>query len=500
MNFPRATAHEVSIDTRGLIEFLDAAEQQSCDLHSLMVSRDGQVIAQGWAAPYSGDQVHLLYSCSKMITATAVGLLVDEGKLDLRDRVLDRLPWWLLKTDRSRVHGWWQDATISHCLSMTLGHDDDAWGRATAGAFDAAWQPADVDWIDLILRTDLDHEPGSTFAYNQVATYLLSRVVSHVSGQSLLGYLRPRLLDPLGIGDVATQTDSADNALGFTGVHATTEALLKLAQLYLNEGRWEGAQLLSADWVRRARTPFGPSNRDPEADPDWDQGYGFSLWNARHGYRGDGAFGQFAIVLPHQRMAIAITAETADMQRILDLLWQHVLPAVDRPGSADSDALLAERLGSMSLLPPRNERSDVLGEVEEVIAGRAGLIEQRRDPYGRSGRFPSHWTGLRLNSTDAGWTATLDSAVLGGFGITIGADDWATSELEFGDRGTLAMTSRGAWETSDRFVADVVAIRTPHRFRLILDRSGSEPTFDLVWRYCPLTGPEPAALAVKVWG
>lgn len=487
--FPTAPPSSVGVDAAGIHRFVEATERAGCDLHSLMIAREGKLIAQGHWSPYTADRVHLLYSCSKMFTATAVGLLVDAGELDLRDRVLEKLPWWLLKTDRSRIDPAWFDVTIAHCLSMTVGHDDDAWRRGTEGAFAADGKPADVDWIDLILRTRLDHEPGSTFAYNQVATYLLSRVVAHVSGEGLLPYLRPRLLDPLGIGPVITQTDAAGNALGFTGIHAATDALLKLAQLYLDEGVWRGDRILSADWVRRARVPFGPSNRDPQADPDWDQGYGFGLWCARHGYRGDGAFGQFAIVLPQRRTVVAMTAETVDMQRILDLLWEHVLPAIDRPGDPESDATLADRLSTLTLDIDEVDPFDA--PAGEHRWARAELIGAQVDPYSGAGRFPEHWSDATVSVADGRTTVALEAPV-GAFELTVTADTWTQTTWTFPHGASMPVLARGGWQTPTRFVADVIAIESPHRFRFVADAETG--TFDLGWRLPPLTGTEPALL------
>ena len=93
--------------------------------------------------------------------------------------------------------------------------------------------------------------------------------------------------------------------------------------------------------MAEATVAFGPLNEDPGTPPDWARGYGYSFWMQRHGYRGDGAFGQFLAVLPEQDLVVAITSEQADMQATLDLLWEHVVPAVGRAGSTEADDELA---------------------------------------------------------------------------------------------------------------------------------------------------------------
>ena len=110
---------------------------------------------------------------------------------------------------------------------------------------------------------------------------------------------------------------------------ARTEDIAKLGLLYVQGGRCDGRELLPADWVAEA-TSKQVVNPDREWI-DWRQGYGFQFWMARHGYRGDGAFGQFCVVLPEQDTVVAITAATWDMQAVLDALWDHLLPGLGQP-------------------------------------------------------------------------------------------------------------------------------------------------------------------------
>src|SRR5690606_28707316 len=131
------------------------------------------------------------------------------------------------------------------------------------------------------------------------------------------------------------------------------EAIAKLGQLYLQRGEWNGRQLLPAAWVDEATRPHISTGTD--AASDWEQGYGFQFWMARHGYRGDGAFGQFCVVLPEHDVVLAMTGQSTDMQGVLALAWEHLLPAIgttDTPlGSDEADAALAKRTASLALPP-----------------------------------------------------------------------------------------------------------------------------------------------------
>ncbi len=171
------------------------------------------------------------------------------------------------------------------------------------------------------LLTPPDEEPGSVFAYNQPCTYTLAAIVRRASGESLVDYLRPRLLDPLGIDDLAWKRDDTGAELGFSGAYAPTAAVAAPRQLYLQRGVWEGRRILDEDWVDAA-TSTQVANPDEE-NADWRQGYGFQFWMARHGFRGDGAYGQFCVVLPEQDVVLALTGQSLDMQAVLDAAWQH---------------------------------------------------------------------------------------------------------------------------------------------------------------------------------
>ena len=300
-----------------------------------MILRHGSVIAEGWWAPYSPDRVHLLYSLSKSFTSTAAGLAAAEGLLDLDATVLSYFP----ELDAEITDPRSRSMKVRHIAAMASGH--------LTETLDRAYRTDPTNLVRGFLLTPPDRDPGTVFAYNQPCTYTLAAIVQRGSGQSLIDYLRPRLFDPLGIREMAWLERPAGQNLGFSGLHATTDAIARLGQLYLQRGRWGDRQLLDPAWVDQATRTQVENPREP--NPDWRQGYGFQFWMARHGYRGDGAFGQFCIVLPEADLVIATTAQTLDMQGILDAVWAHIVPAIDRTGAADTDERLAERLASATL-------------------------------------------------------------------------------------------------------------------------------------------------------
>ena len=169
---------------------------------------------------------------------------------------------------------------------------------------------------------------------------MLSAIVQKVTGMTVLDYLRPRLFEPLGIEHPTWETSPQGISAGGFGLSIRTEDIARFGQLYLQRGKWQGKQLVPAAWVEAATARQTSNGSNPQSD--WDQGYGYQFWRCRHGaYRGDGAFGQFCVVLPEQDAVIAITSGVKDMQAVLNLVWDKLLPAM-KPSSLPADDEAAE--------------------------------------------------------------------------------------------------------------------------------------------------------------
>lgn len=460
---PRTSPSAAGVDAAGLLDFVDALEAApGIDPHSLMLVRGGHVVAQGWWAPYAADRVHLLYSLSKSFTSTALGLAVGEGLIDLDATVLSYFPELDADITDPRSRG----LLVRHVAAMAAGHPVDMLSAA-----------ADLDPVDLVrgfLLLPPESEPGSVFAYSQPCTFTVGAIVARVSGESLTGYLRPRLFEPLGIGTVGWQRDASGREIGYSGLHAPTSAIAALGQLYLQDGRWDERQLLPAGWVGQATR--SQVSTAAEANPDWQQGYGFQFWMARHGYRGDGAFGQFCVVLPEYDAVLAITSQTPDMQSVLDLVWTHVLPALAGAGSAAADAELAARLVALGIPP-------VVGNGDGDGSGDGGGAARRSFTPAAGNDQPS-LTGVTVSGSDGHWQLELvegDDRVA----ARIGVGEWVVTD---------AFAASGAWTGGDLHV-DVIFVETPHRLQLVCRAAGD---FTARWVTAPLWDSRLADLRMPV--
>ena len=477
---PTSTPSAQGVDARGVLDLVDALESSGHDPHSLVLARHGHVVARGWWAPYAAERVQLVYSLSKSFTATAVGLLVDEGRLSLDDPVLDLLPPDDLPAG-TEVPERYRRLTLGHCLTMATGHDTEAWTDEVKAA---AQQPSS-DGADPVLAAVLahppEHEPGTAWAYNQVATYLAAGAVRGATGGSVLSLLRERalpLLDPEGADRVLWHRTATGRELGFSGLHVGTDAVLALAQTHLEGGALRGQRLLSSAWVSTAVAPTGLPNREEAPNPDWTHGYGCSFWGASHGYRGDGAYGQYAIVLPDQDIALAITSETTDMQGVLDLVWEHLLPAVDRPGDDAGDHALAARLAALQVPTPRS--SGAGGEEASWVRAEDSDLPE---PYAAVRLTRAGDAAYRLVLKAHGEEVPLD----------VGDGHWVESTFAVAGR-ELPVVAAGGWGADGTFVADVRVVETPHTLRV---RTRDDGTVHLGWREVPLHGADPVATAVR---
>lgn len=439
----RSTPSAEGVDASGVTELLDALDADpDIRMHALVLLRHGAVVAEGGWAPYRTDRVQLLYSLSKSFTSTAAALARAEGLLDLDAPVLDYFPEYVDEIADPRM----RRMTVRNIASMASGHAEETLDRAVAAG--------DGDIVLGFLRTPLDAEPGTVFAYNQPCTYTLAAIVQRAAGQTLVEYLRPRLLDPLGITEASWTEHPAGFDLGFSGLHATTEAVARLGQLYLQGGRWGGVQLIDEDWVAEATRVQVANPGDWGAD--WSQGYGLQFWMSRHGYRGDGAFGQFCVVLPEQDLVLAITSETVEMQRVLDLVWRHLLPAVDGRTDADADAELASRLAAGAFPLP----------AAAAPPADPGAWSASAFPVASTGRPAGGIREVRLREADGDWSLGLVDAD-GELVFALGVGRWLESTAD----GVPAAVA-GGWD-ADGFSAEVLLLDTPHSLRIVCRADGT---------------------------
>ncbi|MDR3085639.1 MAG: beta-lactamase family protein [Christensenellaceae bacterium] len=293
------------------------AKRKNLTLYGVLVTQDGH--EKGKALWRSSQRINI-HSLSKSFASCAVGLAMEEGLFGIDDRVLSFFPE---KIDGSPSKNL-EELRIRQLLTMSSGHE------APLLMGNQRDDLEDEDWVHYFLNQPFVRAPGSAYLYDTGNTYLLSAILQKRSGQTLLEYLKPRLFDPLGYRNPQWFTCPRGITLGGGGLHLSLEEIARFGQLLLDGGSFEGKRLVPEVYLRQATAKqIKTEAAYPKDRPDWLEGYGFQFWRcAREGaYRGDGAYGQFIVVLPRQRAHVAITAhEERDTQGLLTLVWDHVLP------------------------------------------------------------------------------------------------------------------------------------------------------------------------------
>ncbi|WP_249306008.1 serine hydrolase domain-containing protein [Lederbergia citrea] len=426
---PRCEPEVQNISSTSVLNFVNALKREEIDVHSFMLLRHGHVVAEGTWSPYNPDHPHILNSLSKSFTSTAIGLAIEEGKLSVDDAVISFFPEDVTEAIANNM----AHLKVRHLLSMSTGHSVDT----------TPFLRRSDHWVKEFLSIPIEHEPGTHFLYNTGATYMLSAILTKVTGLKLLDYLEPRLFEPLGMSDITTTSCPMGIHFGGAGMNVKIEDIAKFGLLYLQKGVWEGKQILPENWVDEA-TKKQISNGD-DANNDWAQGYAYQFWRCRHGaYRGDGAFGQYCVVLPEQDAVVAVTAGVMEMSSILDLVWTYLLPGMSNTFDLEVD--LGSKLDSLAYAPPQ-----ILNTSPNI----------------------SKWSGrcFDVQPNDAGVTAfsfdfsdeNSDFTFRDGDGehhIRVGNSEWIESELSLLGHHVKTAAS-GTWKNRNTFEMTIRLLGTP---------------------------------------
>lgn len=397
-SLPRSTPEAEGVPSAVILDWIQHLEQQVNAVHSIMIVRHGRVITEGWWAPYSASEPHMMFSLSKSFASTGIGLAVAEGKLSVDDTVLSFFPEEAPSNPTAQL----QAMRIRDLLTMSTGQHED-----TLRSFPYS---SSESLVKTFLSLPVAHKPGTHFVYNTPASFMLSAIVQKVTGETLLDYLQPRLFAPLGIENPTWEASRQGVSMGGYGLSIRTEDIARFGQLYLQKGQWEGRRLLPDSWVEQATAKQTSNGSSPTSD--WEQGYGFQFWRCRHGvYRGDGAHGQYCIVMPAYDTVIAITSGARDMGAILNLIWDKLLPslrAADKPLPAQPSALheLQTKLQGLAL-PTAEGRSTLPDPMKTHLNQRylAPLTEPPADEFVVRPPNPQLIESLAVQADSAGVTS-----------------------------------------------------------------------------------------------
>ncbi len=307
----RTSAPEAQgIDSRRLAQMWAYIQQKHVRIDSVTIIRHGYLVWDAYARWNGRDTKYDLHSCTKSFTSALVGIAIDQGYIKSLDQpVLSFFPGRSVANLDARK----QAMTLEHLLTMRDGLD---WGENSIGVDPAPTGDELLrmkqagDWVQFVLDRPMAAEPGTRWNYNTGASHLLSAILQEATGQTALEFASEHLFGPLGISSMTWETERQGRNAGGTSLRLTTGDMAKFGYLYLNEGRWNGQQIVPAAWVRDSTT-----SRYPTFETYYGNlAYGYQWWIIPWAgyYSAIGAHGQYIFVLPKQDMVVVFTSNLAD--------------------------------------------------------------------------------------------------------------------------------------------------------------------------------------------
>ena len=334
---PAPSPESVGIPSQAILNFLQRIDAERIGMHGFLLVRRNQIAAEGYWSPWSAERKHRMYSISKSFVALAVGLMIDEGRLTLHDRVADYFPDKLPAT----LHPWLAAATVRDLLIMATPHSTTSYTRT------------DPDWVWTFFNKAPSHPPGTIFAYDTAATVVLNAIVEQLAGKPFLEYMRPRFLDRIGFSaDAWCVRRPEGGSWGGSGVICTLRDMAKVALACMNGGVWGEERVLPADYVRAATA------RQIDNSIGGNDGYGYQIWCEKaNGFSFRGMGSQYAICFPEQDFLFACIADTQGApagSAIPAVMWEELFPHlsdVPLPEDQTAHTALAAKIEQLAVLP-----------------------------------------------------------------------------------------------------------------------------------------------------
>lgn len=357
----------IGIPSEAILKFIKQLETNEVNIHSFLMAHDNKIFAEAYWKPFNKNFQHRMYSAGKSFTSIAIGLLQEEGKLKITDRICSYFPE---KLPKEGVHEYIEKITIKDMLTMRTAHSKTTYK-----------QENNKDWVGSFFRVKPTHYPGTIFSYDTSATLVLSALVEKLSGKSLIEYLREKVLDKIDFSKEAKfLPDPMGVSQGGSGLICTMMDLAKFTYVCMNNGVYDGKQLIPKDYLNQATMKQVDTFIQPVIDEQ--QGYGFQFWKSRHnGFTLYGMGGQLSVCLPKYKIMFVTTADTqgspTGLQNIYDAFWQNIYPYIKTSfgsviESSKCTEQLSDKINNLSLQPVKGE---VTSSYANQINGKKYILE-----------------------------------------------------------------------------------------------------------------------------
>lgn len=369
-----STPEAQGMDSQKLYEMFKYIKDNKLGIHSILVTRNGYMVADGSYYPYSKDNKHILNSATKSITGGLVGIAINDGYIKGVDqKVLDIFGDLNIENVDDKKKG----ITVKNLLTMTSGLDwteDGSYGTPTDSS-GIMWKNQNA--VQYVLSRPMKAEPGKEFYYSSGSSHVLSGIIQKTTGKKSIDYATEKLFKPLGISNVSWMYDKMGINSGSGKMFMKPEDMAKYGYLYLNKGKWEDKQIIPANWVeestkKQVETPGGLAGHD---------GYGYQWWmNRMEGYSARGFGGQYIFVLPKYDIVAVFTSgmKSFNFSKPEEIVEKYIIPAVK------SDAVITENKSSQDALKgiieeikkaPAPQEVPAMPEIASKISGKTFKME-----------------------------------------------------------------------------------------------------------------------------
>ena len=329
--FEKITPEQAGISSRHIADFISYLNRRGMVMHSVLLLRAGKLYGEYYWSPFTQDFCHRMYSQTKSYVSIAIGLLEEEGKLSLDDKIYDYF------TDRApeNVPDYIKQQTIRNMLMMCTAAEPDYWFISD-----------DPDRTHIYMSARFKPYPaGTVWAYDSEGSQTLACLVERLSGMKLLDYLKMKLFDKMGTFRTAhiLETRNGDS-WGDSALICTSRDMASFAQLVMHYGEWEGERLMNERYLREATAKQTSNSSNAIYHPSYSYGYGYQIWRTeQNGFMFNGLGCQLTIMLPDRDMIFVCTADNQGNEGaeplIINAYFDYIVNHMtDSPLAADAEA------------------------------------------------------------------------------------------------------------------------------------------------------------------
>ncbi len=289
-------------------------------IRSVLIIHNGYIVWESYYDPsYGPDDYVNIYSCTKSVTSSLIGIAIAEGYISgVNDTLLSFFPGRTianLTVEKEAI-------TLEQVLTMTSGLAWDEWPYGPTSSY--TYLVNSPDWVQYVLDQPMRYEPGTVWDYNSGTSHLLSMIINQTVGTTTLSYADNHLFTPLGISDYQWETDPQEVVAGGSNLHLTPRDMAKFGFLYLNNGAWDGNQLIPAEWVENSTRNLATPYNDTDTI-----GYGYQWWLDLpiNSYLAIGYNGQQINVVPEHNLVVVFTA-WYEQASFASIMTDYIIPAI----------------------------------------------------------------------------------------------------------------------------------------------------------------------------